>query len=54
MAGLSVDRAGHARVLLGRGHGRAVGRGLLQEAGLRVVRAHVVFRARSVRARADP
>lgn len=54
MAGLSVDRAGHACVLLGRGHGRVVGRGLLWKAGLRVVRAHALFRARSVRARADP
>lgn len=54
MVGLSVDRAGHARVLLGRGHGRVVGLGLLREAGLRVVRAHALFRARSVRARADP
>lgn len=54
MAGLSVDRVGHARVLLGCGHGRFVGRGLLREAGLCVVRAHALFRARTVRARADP
>lgn len=54
MAGLSMDHTGHARVLLGRGHGRVVGRGLLWEAGLRVVWANALFCARSVRARADP